>query len=148
MKNIFILTICSVFLFSCGGKGKKNQTEDNTPKTENAIQSDTHNAKNSLDYVGLYHGVLPSASGEGIDMHITLQDDGTYLKEVAYIGKSKEPIKSAGTYSWNEEGNTITLNEEEKPNQYFVGENTLTHLDINGQKIEGELASSYILKKE
>ena len=48
---------------------------------------------------------------------------------------------------WNKEGNTITLEGEDKPNQYFVGENTLTQLDIDGNKIKGEIEEDYILRK-
>lgn len=49
----------------------------------------------------------------------------------------------------NEAGNTITFDGlQNQPNQYFVGENTLTQLDMNGNKITGNLASNYILQKQ
>ncbi|MDR0661615.1 MAG: copper resistance protein NlpE [Prevotellaceae bacterium] len=149
MKNGIILIICTTLLLSCGGQKKKNQESENSSTTQSTTSTnvDTHNAQNSLDYMGYYHGVLPTASGEGMDVCITL-NDSIYTKKMVYIGKSEEPIISTGPYSWNNEGNTITLHNEEKPNQYFVGENTLTHLDMDGNKIEGELADKYILKKE
>lgn len=150
MKKILILTLCIaafLLLFSCGSKSKKNQAAENTVAAENILPIDTHNARNSLDFMGAYRGTLPTASGEGMDVRIVLQDS-TYTKEVLYIGKAEEPIVSIGTFSWNEAGNTITLNEEEKPNQYFVAENMLIQLDINGNRIEGELAEKYILKRE
>jgi uncharacterized lipoprotein NlpE involved in copper resistance len=151
MKKIFVLTLCisiAALSFSCGNSSKKNQPDGKTTESANiATPVDMHNAQNSLDYQGKYHGILPTASGEGMDICIMLED-GTYTKEVLYIGKSDEPIVTTGSFSWNETGNTITLIEEEKPNQYFVSENMLVQLDINGNKIESELADNYILKKE
>lgn len=151
MKKIFVLTVCisiTALNFSCGNKANKTQTANEFSKTEDTTTPpDTHNANNSLDYQGNYHGILPTASGEGMDVCIIL-DDNTYTKEVMYIGKSVEPIVTTGVYSWNETGNTITLEGEEKPNQYFVTENKLIHLDIDGNKIQGQHADSYILNKE
>lgn len=43
----------------------------------------------------------------------------------------------------------ITLLEMEgAPGKYQVGENQLWHLDENGNRIEGDLADRYILKKQ
>jgi NlpE N-terminal domain len=45
-------------------------------------------------------------------------------------------------------GSIITLTGiKNKPNEYFVGENKLIQLDIDGNKITGSLADKYILKK-
>lgn len=139
MKKILVLVFCATLLLSCGGKGGKPQAEKSSAAKANVTQSDIHNAKNSLDYMGVYYGKITEA-GKEVDVYITLKDS-TFTKMVEYNSSSASSID--GTYSWNEEGNTITLNEEEKPNQYFVGENTLTCIDVNGSKVEG-----CILKKE
>lgn len=150
MKKLFYLAIV-MLSFSCGGNSDKAKTEDkpNVDEFSSIAQSmkDEHNAKLSLDYQGTYKGVLPTASGEGMDVTIVLTDD-TFTKTTAYIGKKNSTIVEKGSYEWNEAGNTITLKGLEAPNQYFVGENTLTSLDISGNKITGSLADKYVLTKE
>lgn len=143
---LFALMIGSAFLFSCGNKS--NQTVEPAGAVEDSIVTstpDASNARTSLDYKGTYKGLLPTASGSGMEVTIVLSDS-TYTKDIVYVGE-KEKLSSAGKYTWNEAGNTITLMGDEKPNQYEVGENTLTHLDIDGNKITGPIAPEYILKK-
>lgn len=109
---------------------------------------DHHTSMNSLDFMGIYKGVLPCADCEGIETIIELGSGNSYVKKVIYLGKGDQKvIESGGTFTWNDDGNTITLNEEDVPNQYFVGENVLFHLDVDGNRIEGELASKYRLEK-
>ncbi|PXV63349.1 putative lipoprotein NlpE involved in copper resistance [Dysgonomonas alginatilytica] len=144
-----IVLLFSVVLFSCNNKPQQAgqadsavlQGSDTVP-----VVVDEHNAMNSLDYKGVYKGVLPTASGSGMDVMIELADS-TYNKKILYVGKGDKAFYTKGSYSWNKEGNTITLEGEEKPNQYFVGENTLTQLDIDGNKIKGEIEEDYILRK-
>lgn len=109
---------------------------------------DTHTAATSLDYKGSYYGVLPCADCEGIETVLTLSDESKYTLIRKYLGKEVKEIKSEGTFSFNKEGNTISLkNEKNTANQYFVSENKLTALDVKGNKITGNLAEKYELKK-
>ena len=39
---------------------------------------DMHNSRNSLDWVGIYEGVLPCADCPGIKTRLTLNYDGSY----------------------------------------------------------------------
>ncbi len=143
-----IVLLFALALFSCNNKPKEGIVEGAVLEGADTITvvDDEHNAMNSLDYEGVYKGVLPTASGSGMDVVIELSDS-TYNKKVLYVGKGDKAINTKGTYSWNKEGNTITLEGEDKPNQYFVGENTLTQLDIDGNKIKGEIEEDYILRK-
>ena len=143
MRKLFILIAAVGLLYSCGGNTQKTQ-EQTTPETAQFV--DEHNAKNSLDYQGTYTGKVPTASGEGMLVSITLEDS-TYVKKTEYVGK-KEIFEDKGKYAWNTEGNTVILDGiNGAPNQYFVGENTLIQLDMEGKKIAGELADQYILRK-
>jgi uncharacterized lipoprotein NlpE involved in copper resistance len=107
-----------------------------------------YNAQNALDYDGTYIGTLPTASGIGMKVTLTLTRNGTYHKSVQYVENADKTFESEGKFTWNKEGNTITLEGEEKPNSYFVGENQLFHLDENGNRITGDLADEYRLRKQ
>lgn len=144
-----IVLLFSVVLFSCNNKPQPaGQPDSATLQGSDTVTvvDDEHNAMNSLDYKGVYKGILPTASGSGMDVMIELADS-TYNKKILYVGKGDKAFYTKGAYSWNKEGNTITLEGEEKPNQYFVGENTLTQLDVDGNKIKGEIEEDYILRK-
>lgn len=105
------------------------------------------NSSNSLDWNGIYYGMLPCADCEGIETVIQLKPDKTYSLKTKYIGRSSDVSVSTGTFKWNTEGNKITLSNEE-PGKYLVGENKLVHLDKDGRTISGTLAEKYILLKK
>ena len=80
--------------------------------------------------------------------NIILSKDLSYEIITVYLGKREKIHREKGTFTWNKEGNTIILNEiKNAPNQYFVGENTLIQLDMEGKRITGELANNYVLVK-
>ena len=143
-KSLLILGIIAIGFTSC--KKEIEKETEGTPIDSTVVQVDEHNAKNSLDYQGNYRGNLPCADCESIETTISLTED-SYIKETVYKGKSSKVFKETGKFTWNEAGNTITLLGSKAPNQYFVGENALFHLDVDGKRIEGDLASKYQLSR-
>lgn len=109
---------------------------------------DEHNARNSLDWFGLYRGVLPCADCEGIETEVVLHRDETFVRRTSYLGKGDGRVfEESGDFIWNEEGNTVIFQGIEPPNSFFVAESYLIHLDKEGEIITGELAESYMLRK-
>lgn len=147
MKRIYLLFATVAILASCNTKKDEPREPEEIKIEETIVADNTHNAQTSLDYVGTYKGTLPTASGSGMEVTVTLTDS-TFQKTISYVGKSDKPIETKGKYTWDETGFVITLEGEDAPNKYFVGENTLYHLDMDGKKIEGELAPQYILNKQ
>ena len=138
MKNLIIILITMLLLSACKNNAKKNPLEENLPTADNS--------KTSLDWNGVYKGILPCADCEGIETIIKLNKDFSYTKKLKYLGKEETFSISKGKFAWEDNGNIITL-EEDKPNAYRVGENQLFALDINNQRITGDLQELYILKK-
>ena len=149
MKKTAVFLMSVLFLASCGGNAKKEEVAEEIVANEEVVANPdpSSNAQNALDYEGTYKGLLPAANGEGIETTIVLGEND-YTKEVLYVGKEKTPTKTSGKYKWDETGFIITLEGQDKPNQYFVSENTLTQLDTEGKKITGDIASKYILAKQ
>ena len=144
-------TILFYFLFlliiGCQQKSK-NDLDSKVDSIKNTI-SNSRNAKNSLDYIGTYKGILPCADCDGIETKIRINENLTFCILTKYQGKGTNVYELKGNYSWNNAENTIILNTvENAPNQYFVGKNTLTQLDVFGKKITGDLAASYVLTKQ
>ncbi len=117
-----------------------------TPATGNSTTTGD-NSMNSLDWEGIYSGILPCADCEGIATTIRLMKDKTYTITRSYLGRSNESTTNAGTFEWDAGGSSIRLNGEE-PGRFKVGENRLIHLDRDGKPITGELAANYVLTKD
>ena len=145
--NKILLVLLSFLVLSCQQQPKNNV--EAKKDTINSAFSEMHNAKTSLDYIGSYKGILPCADCEGLETEIVINENDTYSIKKRYQGKGFRVFVQKGNFIWNKEGNVIILtNVKNEPNQYFVGENTLTQLDLSGQKITGNLASQYILSKQ
>ena len=107
---------------------------------------DGHNSRIALDWAGTYSGVLPCASCPGIEITITLGEDGSFERRMVYIDESPIPVVDSGKFSWDDAGRSVTLAAVNMaPQQYQVGENVLFQLDQEGNRIEGALAGHYIL---
>lgn len=106
------------------------------------------NSRNSLDWEGVYRGVLPCADCEGITTMISLSKNQTYRLTMTHTGNEGRNTTYSGKFSWNDQGNIITLeNAGTMPANYLVGENRLIQLDRSGNQITGALAGKYILSK-
>jgi heat shock protein HslJ/uncharacterized lipoprotein NlpE involved in copper resistance len=149
IKVIILLTLFYLVL-SCAKKDKNQTTETMVVDSTEFVVNEEHNAKHSLDYIGMYQGILPCADCEGIGTTLWLGDGNKFLLMSYYQGKKNPSTNYVnGTYKWNKVGNIIILsNIEDAPNQYFVGENYITQLDLEGNKIEGDLAKKYVLQKK
>jgi uncharacterized lipoprotein NlpE involved in copper resistance len=107
-----------------------------------------HNARNSLDYYGIYKGTLPCADCTGIGVTLELSPENAYVIKYTYLGKNDSTVAlNQGNFEWDGSGFVVTLMQEAEPNTYFVAENALFKLDNRGNKITGDLAEKYILRK-
>lgn len=144
MKAIgkYSILIFALVIAVYGCNNNRNRTTESGAATVDAA----HNARNSLDYEGVYTGVIPCADCEGIRLELTLRTN-TYSLRMEYLGKGADNVYTeTGNYTWNSDGNVITLDQSE-PNTYQVAENQLFILDDNGNRITGDLEAMYILRK-
>ncbi|MGI2134121.1 copper resistance protein NlpE [Shewanella baltica] len=146
-KSLCCIALLALFTTACSEAPKEETAVDTTQVQTDAAKTvpvgDT--SQNSLDWAGSYEGVLPCASCEGIQTLITLQSDNSFVQETVYLGKDEKMLKLMGKAAWDEKGQKITL---EDGTQYLVGENQLIMLDTEGQRITGDLAANYVLKKK
>lgn len=104
------------------------------------------NSRNSLDWAGVYVGTLPCADCPGIRMRVELRSDNTFTRTLTYLERDVRPVEEAGSFTWDRSGSRIMLGAN-AAQQFQVGENVLFHLDRNGQRISGDLATAYELQK-
>lgn len=142
-----LLAIVAIAFGGCNS-APKNQ-EKSQEITEETVIFDGHTSQNALDWDGTYFGILPCADCEGIETTITLSMNHTFTQKQVYLkGEEKHEFESKGTFQWDEAGRIITLQFEESSWMYQVIENAIIHLDMEGNRIEGELAEMYVLQKQ
>lgn len=140
MRLHFILSLLLVGLVGVGCKPTP------TPPTPQASGADT--SATSLDWHGAYEGVVPWVGGMEYRTRLTLRPDHSYTLELTQLGEGQGTAVTEGSFAWASDGSTVFLNDvTEGPNRYFLGEGFMAQLDLEGQRITGELAERYVLKK-
>jgi uncharacterized membrane protein/heat shock protein HslJ len=154
MKTLtyFILSIGSIFLYSCGSSSGTTSYTD--PHTEAHKQMHTDFIQEELkkelikiveDFSGIYAGEIPCSDCEKIIYQLQLNEDLTYYSKVIYQGKSDIPVEKSGIYSFKNKL-TIQLEEKEGSMNYFKKSGKrLLMLDKNGKEITGDQSEKYYL---
>lgn len=159
-KQILTLAIAAIFIWGCNSETKKESLTSSsavsdgidTDAVDNVPDADMHTAEISLDWYGIYRGTVPCKDCDGILTEITLNKDKTYEFKSFRIHTNPVDttrITQKGSFVWDKKGSIIVLGKvaPDRPDHFFVGENTLTQLDRDGNRITGDLADKYILKK-
>jgi uncharacterized lipoprotein NlpE involved in copper resistance len=141
-----ILLVFLIWGLSCSNIQKMTADDSNG----NMVSGQTGISTNKIvpEMKGVYKGILPCADCSGIEVTLNLKSGFMYELETKYLGEKDEIYRYSGTYYWNKKRNTIVLSElKNRPNQFFVGENYIVQLDMHGNRITGQLAQKYVLKK-
>ncbi|MFA7613952.1 MAG: copper resistance protein NlpE [Candidatus Caldatribacteriota bacterium] len=148
-KGMLVFTVVYVllvfFVLTVGCMSKKEVKEENDVYE---IIVDGSTARNSLDYWGTYEGITPCADCEGIETTILLDQVGFYTRTMKYLGKGDDNVFiETGEYYWEDDEFTIKLETDDTPSYIWVSENSITLLDGDKNKITGNLADFYVLRK-
>jgi heat shock protein HslJ len=128
MKAVSILFVFATFLPAFAQqKGSVVPSEPTTSKP-----ADLHTSQNSLDWAGAYEGVVPCADCPGIKTRLTLNRDGTYERMTQYLERQGTAETVRGLFTWQANGNAITLDEHGGGQQYSVDEGHLSLLYRDG----------------
>ena len=143
------IALFALTMMSCTNQSNKQANENDDQLTTDETIIDHHTSQTSLDFIGVYTGILPCADCEGIETMIELKEDNYYISHYKYLGKSGEDneFSNEGPFTWNDDGNSISLQAEGEPTQYKVGENHIILLNAEGELNTGDMADLYVLKK-
>lgn len=140
---------CLLLLASCGNP----ETASEKPTVVDSViaKADTVAAAPVVTST-TYAGTLPCADCAGIQTELTLRSDNSWAMHIIY---DKRPAKGPGSNEFNEAGewmlhgaDTVHLmGRKDAPSMYIRTDSSLIQLDMRGKRIEGKLASKYVLKK-
>ena len=148
--SFFLLLVSfTVLSFVACGDNDGSQSEVEEVRLELVkIPDSVHSTQNSVDFAGTYKGITPCADCEGIEVELTINMDSTYSHSMKYLGKGDgQPLVKTGKYVWIDGGTIQLEGVADGPSKFKVGEGRIWQLDMQGNKIEGELADKYILNK-
>jgi uncharacterized lipoprotein NlpE involved in copper resistance len=148
--SFFLLLVSfTVLSFVACGDNDGSQSEVEEVRLELVKIPDTvHSTQNSVDFAGTYKGITPCADCEGIEVELTINMDSTYSHSMKYLGKGDgQPLVKTGKYVWIDGGTIQLEGVADGPSKFKVGEGRIWQLDMQGNKIEGEMADKYILNK-
>lgn len=147
MKKHWFTGMGIALIFAFGAcESQRSASQKNDADTVSQALHVGDNSEVSIDWEGTYHGVLPCADCPGISTVLTLDGEGKYKLETKYLEKDDNIYVEEGLFSWDPTGSDITLQASDN-RRFKVGENQVFHLDQEGNRIEGDLATHYILKK-
>lgn len=123
---ILPVLLTGLFAVSCS---KKEEAKAEAPQ---AVEADSAQAQPEeaakaeapKKHVGEFSGKLPSADGPGIEMKLTLNEDGSFLLDETYLEKKDGQFNAKGSYEVSADGAFVTLKEEgnDKPRVFLVEE--------------------------
>ena len=122
MRLAFILCVLAAVLSACVSPGA-------APPADAA-----HNSRNSLDWTGVYAGVLPCADCPGITTRLTLEHDGRYRLSTQFLERQNAAQVVRGQFTWDSGGNSIALDASAGGQRFAVGEGRLLLLQPDGSR--------------
>jgi hypothetical protein len=90
---------------------------------------DMHTSRNSLDWPGVYEGLLGCVDCDGFHTRLTLALDGRFAIVMWRLVRDAVPSFVRGQFDWEADGNTIVLTTDRGKQRLAVGEGRLLLLE-------------------
>lgn len=137
MKKILLL----IGLFSL--PACNSQTANNGADSSNTTSQ--HPVGQPPKLTGTFQGTLPCADCPGINYQVTLFDDHTYSELTAYQGRGMN-LATVEKGTWKQlSDSTVLIQRKKDSSSFLLSDGHLLLLDPKGRRIEGVLASNYVL---
>jgi len=146
MKSFRLLCLHITLAFAlvaCNNAAEnKAETKDST-----SVVTETKSVDSvALKMAGTYSGYIPCADCAGIMTYLILNPDMSYRLEETYAGKNDTAFRTSG--SWKREKNKVVLDDKGSVKASYQSEtDKLIQLDIEGNRITGNLGDKYVLVK-
>ena len=102
---------------------------------------DMHNSQNSLDWSGVYEGVVACQGCPATQMRLTLGQDGRFELSRRALVRGATPATATGQFTWQPDGNSIVLDASGGGQGFAVGEGRVIVLNSDGSRPDAAGAS-------
>jgi heat shock protein HslJ/uncharacterized lipoprotein NlpE involved in copper resistance len=135
--RLFPVAVLVALLGACTG----DQPATNAPTPAATSAPDMHNSQNSLDWSGVYEGILACPDCPGVHTRLTLGTDGSFELFSRPLVRSAVAANSRGQFTWQPDGNTIALDPAAGGQRFAVGEGRVILLNSDGSRPDAVGAS-------
>jgi heat shock protein HslJ len=102
---------------------------------------DMHNSQNSLDWSGVYEGIVACQGCPATQMRLTLEQDGRFELSRRALVRGATPAAATGQFTWQPDGNSIVLDASGGAQGFAVGEGRVIVLNSDGSRPDAAGAS-------
>lgn len=135
LKQSLIPIVLIVLLSACAAE--KTDGAPSQP-AQAAAPPDMHSSRDSLDWAGVYEGILPCADCAGVKTRLTLDNDGIFQLQSQRLEPGAATVNASGHFSWLPDGSGIGLGDIADDRLFAVGEGRLIELNIDGSQPESD----------
>ena len=127
------LFLVVALLVACSGEKPQPAADAGVP--------DMHNSQNSLDWSGVYEGIVACPDCPGTQMRLTLGQDGSFALVRRALVRGAAAESAAGRFTWQPDGNTLVLDASGGGQGFAVGEGRVIVLNSDGSRPDAAGAS-------
>lgn len=137
------------FLILGASQGAWGQVPTPRPVAEARVAQEVGDtSETSLDWSGVYQGVLTEPGHLKVETVLTLNSDHTYVMTCKAGDEKGEAKVYRGLFAWMSDGGSVLLNDVgDHPSMFKVGENQLFQLDDNAKLVKGPDEGRVVLRK-
>jgi heat shock protein HslJ/uncharacterized lipoprotein NlpE involved in copper resistance len=141
MRSSAVLSLLLVTLLGgCSGKPADEAAAAAPAAPEAAPAPDMHTSRISLDWPGVYEGVLACEGCPGVHTRIRLNADGSFERTVRKLAPGTSAEQGSGQFQWRPDDNSVTLGADAGAPAFAVGEGHLLLLNADGTRPGPETA--------
>ncbi|MGP8304899.1 copper resistance protein NlpE N-terminal domain-containing protein [Vibrio sp. YIC-376] len=146
IKYSSIIVLALAFGTGCVDKNLPNSEPEQTLEVsqKTIVTNTNYNARDSIDWNGIYKGIVPCEDCSATHLLVELKNDGHYSLGRSYFDKMSATVMEEGGINWNEAGSILQIGEY----RFLVEENKLFLVDQDEKsKMDGK-GKPYVLNKE
>lgn len=149
-RNIILIAVVILVLAAGYFAFTKSQEQNTQQSTAPTVESEDEGKDRAV-----YTGVTPCADCPGIDVKLSIKDNGKYRMTSTYQERDVEPLTERGNWSeetqdipGNPEATVLTLTSSDNNKTYFlVTQNGISQLDENMRAVNNPYALNLEKKK-
>jgi len=127
-----LAALLSVTLAACTGDKPADSSQAQAPALP-----DAHTSQNSLDWSGVYEGIVACPDCPGTQTRLTLGRDGNFEIVSRPLVRGAVTANATGKFTWQSDGNSIALDSAAGAQRFAVGEGRVILLNSDGSRPDG-----------
>lgn len=138
----------SLVISACSSTNYPNKAAKSpTTAAPGANYAEVANARQKLQWSGIYQGIFPCTGCEGIATMLTIKPDMSFTLRTRELGREDIDKKSEGKFVWLSDNSHIQLQGTDSKRIFRIGEGFMELMGANGKPVTTANRKDFILEK-